>query len=144
VAAGETFEAAMVREACEELFDEPVTPRVRLASSGAEYRGLLDEGLTRRGIVVRRVGLRLNLRDVRHRPGGGFRNVVYHVAIFRGRTDLAESAFKPQASEIDDLRYFDPHAVDRFLLEGRLAPNMAFLWLTEAHALLGDAVPPPD
>ena len=143
VAAGETFDVTMVREACEELFDEPVTPRVRLASSEEEYRALLEEGFTRRGIVLRRVGLRLNLRDVRDTHGGGFRNVVYHVAIFRGRTDLAESAFKPQASEIDDLRYFDAHAVDRFLLEGRLAPNMAFLWLTEAHALLGEVAPPP-
>jgi isopentenyldiphosphate isomerase len=142
VAAGETFDAAMLREACEELFDEPATPRVRLASSEEEYRGLLHQGLARHGVVLRRVGLRLNLRDVRHSQGGGFRNVLYHVAIFRGRTDLAEGAFTPQPSEIASLRYFDAPAVDRLLLEGRLAPNMAFLWLAEAHALLAELAPP--
>lgn len=138
VAAGETFEETMVREACEELFDSQGTPCVRLASSEAEYGALLGEGLARRGVVLRRVGLRLNLRDVRHTHGGGLRNVLYHVAIFRGRTDLAAEAFTPQPSEIAGLQYFDAPAVDRLLLEGCLAPNMAFLWLTEAHALLAE------
>jgi len=142
VAAGETFEETMVREACEELFDSRGTPCVRLASSEGEYRALLGEGLARHGIVLRRVGLRLNLRDVRHTHGGGLRNVVYHVAIFRGRTDLAEGAFTPQPSEIADLRYFDAPAIDRLLVEGCLAPNMAFLWLTEAHALLTEPPSP--
>jgi isopentenyldiphosphate isomerase len=143
VAAGEAFEAAMVREACEELFDEQTSPCVRLASTEEEYRTFLGQGLARHGIVLRRVGLRLNLRDVRHTQGGGFRNVLYHVAIFRGRTDIAESAFKPQASEIAALRYFEAPAVDRLLLDGCLAPNMAFLWLTEAHALLADLASAP-
>jgi isopentenyldiphosphate isomerase len=143
VSAGESFEATMVREAGEELFDDPATPRVRLASSDEEYRTLLAAGFARDGVVLRRVGLRLNLRDVRHTQSGGFRNVLYHVAIFRGRTDLSEDAFKPQASEIESLRYFEAPAVDRFLLEGSLAPNMAFLWLAEAHALLAESSSPP-
>jgi hypothetical protein len=46
------------------------------------------------------------------------------------------ASFRPQPSEIDELAYFPAEGVDRMLLEGRLAPNMAFLWLTQAHALL--------
>jgi isopentenyldiphosphate isomerase len=138
VGAGETFEQTMAREAAEELFDEPGTTRVRLASSEGEYGRWIDEGRGRDGIVLRRVALRLNLRDVRSAPGGGLRNVLYHVAVFRGRTDLALEAFRPQAAEIEELRFFAPREVDELLLEGRLAPNMAFLWLTEAHELLAE------
>jgi isopentenyldiphosphate isomerase len=138
VAAGETFEETMVREAGEELFDEPGTPRVHLASSEAEYREWIGAGRQRAGIVLRRVDLRLNLRDVRSAPGGGRRNVLYHVAVFRGRTDLAVEDFRPQGSEIEELRFVAPATVDELLLEGRLAPNMAFLWLTQGHAVLSD------
>ena len=38
--------------------------------------------------------------------------------------------------ELAGLRYFTPPAVDRLLLRGDLAPNMAYLWLTHAHLLL--------
>ena len=138
VGAGETFEEAMVREAGEELFDEPETPRVHLASSEAEYREWIGAGRERAGIVLRRVDLRLNLRDVRSAPGGCLRNVLYHVAVFRGRTDLALEDFRPQASEIEELHFVAPATVDELLLEGRLAPNMAFLWLTQGHAVLSD------
>jgi ADP-ribose pyrophosphatase YjhB (NUDIX family) len=143
VSAGETFEATMAREAGEELFDEPGTPRVRLAASEDEYRSLLRDGAARDGVVLRRVGLRLNLRDVRAAPQGGARIVLYHLAVFRGRTELGLDSFRPQAAEIDELRYFEAAEVDRLLLEGRLAPNMAFLWLTEGLALLTDAGGPP-
>jgi hypothetical protein len=37
---------------------------------------------------------------------------------------------------VDELRYFAAEHVDRMLLAGGLAPNMAFLWLTQAWALL--------
>ena len=75
----------------------------------------------------------------RRAPGGGVRNVLYHVAIYQGRTDVGAEGFSPQRSEIDELRYFTVADVDRMLLAGELAPNMAFLWLTHAYALVGFA-----
>ncbi|MFI5182790.1 MAG: NUDIX domain-containing protein [Vicinamibacteria bacterium] len=138
VSAGETFDQTAVREAGEELFDDGSCSRVHLAGDEAMYRELLAGGAPRQGVVFRRAALRLNLRDVRVARGGGLKNVLYHVAIYRGRTDLPLEAFRPQASEIADLRYFAPEAVDRMLLAGELAPNMAFLWLAEGHALLGE------
>ena len=143
VSAGETFDETAVREAGEELFDGPGTPRVRLAASDEEYEDLATGASAQGGVVFRRVGLRLGLRDVRLSPTGTLRNVVYHVAIYRGRTDLALEDFHPQASEIAGLGYFQAEAVDRMLLAGELAPNMAFLWLTEAEALLHGGAPPP-
>ena len=74
---------------------------------------------------------------MRHAPGRtGLRNVVYHVAVYLGRTDVPRDGFRPQASEIADLGYFGAAAVDALLLRGELAPNMAFLWLTHARPLL--------
>jgi isopentenyldiphosphate isomerase len=143
VRAGETFDETAVREAGEELFDDPVSACVRLAGSDEEYRDLVTGSAGRDGVVFRRVGLRLGLRDVRLSPAGVLRNVLYHVAIYRGRTDLAQEAFRPQASEVAGLGYFRAEAVDRMLLAGELAPNMAFLWLTEAHALLAESPSPP-
>jgi len=64
------------------------------------------------------------------------RNVVYHVAIYLGRTDVPLDGFRPQPSEIRELRYFGAGEVDALLLRGELAPNMAFLWLTQALRLL--------
>jgi hypothetical protein len=143
VSAGETFDETAVREAGEELFDDPGTPRVQLAASDEEYEDLATGTWARDGVVFRRVGLRLGLRDVRLSPTGALRNVVYHVAIYRGRTDLPLEAFHPQASEIAGLGYFAADVIDRMLLAGGLAPNMAFLWLTEAEALLRGEVRPP-
>ena len=85
---------------------------------------------------MRRVAFQKSLRDVRTGPDGAVRNVLYHLAIYAGRTDVPVASFRPQPSEIDELAYFPAEAVDRMLLDGRLAPNMAFLWLTQAHALL--------
>jgi hypothetical protein len=135
VSAGEEFDETVVREAGEELFDDPGSPRVRLAGSEEEFAALLlDLGDL---LVLRRLAFQRNLRDVRHAPGGGLRNVLYHLAIYAGRTDIPSAGFRPQKAEIDELRYFAPPEVDRMLARCELAPNMSFLWLTQAQAVLG-------
>jgi len=139
VSAGEEFDTTAVREAGEELFDDPRSPQVRLACDQAEFDRLVRSEDLGRLVVIRRVALQLNLRDVRHAPGGGLRNVLYHLALYHGRTAVAIEAFRPQHSEIDELRYVTPRELDQLLLEGRLPPNMAFLWLTQGHALLAGA-----
>ena len=136
VSAGEEFDQTLVREAGEELFDDPRSPRIRLAASAEEFASRLLSADLAHQVVMRRVAFQKSLRDVRAGPGGAMRNVLYHVAIYAGRTDVPIASFRPQPSEIDELAYFPAEAVDRMLLEGRLAPNMAFLWLTQAHALL--------
>ena len=136
VSAGEEFDQTLVREAGEELFDDPRSPRIRLAASPEEFASRLLSADLAHQVVMRRVAFQKSLRDVRAGPGGAMRNVLYHVAIYAGRTDVPIASFRPQPSEIDELAYFPAEAVDRMLLEGRLAPNMAFLWLTQAHALL--------
>jgi len=76
-------------------------------------------------------------------PGDpGIRNVVYHVASYLGRTDVPLGGFRPPADEIAGLRYAAPGEVDTLLVRGELAPNMAFLWLTHAQALLALAGSP--
>jgi hypothetical protein len=142
VSDGESFDQTAVREAGEELFDDPASTRVHMAVTEEEYQDLANGRAGRDGVVFRGVGLRLGLRDVRLAPGGGVRTVLYHVAVYRGRTGLPVEAFRPQASEIAALGYFGVEAVDRMLLEGALAPNMAFLWLTEGQALLKGTVRP--
>jgi hypothetical protein len=136
VSAGEEFDETVVRETGEELFDDPASSRVRLASDESEYGTLVAAGLSRDGVVLRRVAFQRNLRDVRRAPGGGLRHVLYHLAIYAGRSDVPIGGFRPQPSEIEELRHFRAEAVDRLLLDGHLAPNMAFLWLTQAAALL--------
>jgi hypothetical protein len=136
VSSGEDFDGTLVREMGEELFDDGASPRVRLAGSEGEFSSwLASEDLTRCALV-RRVALQRNLRDVRYAPGGGLRTVLYHVAVYAGRTDIALSGFRPQRSEIAELRYFPAARVDRMLAGRELAPNMAYLWLTQAHALM--------
>ena len=136
VDAGESFDAAARREAGEELFGDGRSPRVQLAADDADFESRLGTSDLGGSVVFRREALQLNLRDVRLVPGGGVRNVVYHVASYLGRTDVPLEAFRPPAAEIAGLRYAAPAAVDALLLEGGLAPNMAFLWLTHARALL--------
>ena len=68
--------------------------------------------------------------------------MVYHVASYLGRTDVPLDGFRPPADEIAGLRYAAPADVDALLARGALAPNMAFLWLTHAHALLALAGAP--
>ena len=136
VSAGEEFDQTLVREAGEELFDDPRSPRIRLAASAEEFASRLLSADLAHQVVMRRVAFQKSLRDVRAGPGGAMRNVLYHVAIYAGRTDVPIASFRPQPSEIDELAYFPAEAVDRMLLEGRLAPNMAFLWLTQAQSLL--------
>lgn len=139
VSAGEDFDATLRREAGEELFDDPAAPQVRLLPTEEDYRAVLAADDLRSQVVLRRVGFQLNLRDVRNAPGRGLRNVLYHLAVYSGRTAMPLGEFRPQPSEIQELRYFTSGDVDRLLLDCGLAPNMAFLWLTHAHALLGEA-----
>lgn len=136
VDAGEDFDATAVREAGEELFSDGASPQVRLARDAAELERLAEASDLGRSVVFRREALQLNLRDVRLLPGGGVRNVVYHVASYLGRTDVPLEGFRPPADEIAGLRYATPAEVDALLLAGELAPNMAFLWLTHAQALI--------
>lgn len=136
VDAGEDFDTTAVREAGEELYSDGASPRVRLARDAAELARLAAESDLGGSVVFRREALQLNLRDVRLLPGGGVRNVVYHVASYLGRTDVPIDAFRPPPDEIAGLRYAAPAEVDALLLAGELAPNMAFLWLTHAQALL--------
>jgi 8-oxo-dGTP pyrophosphatase MutT (NUDIX family) len=136
VSAGETFDTTAVREAGEELFEDAHSPFVRLVASAEAFpEALVGADLTHT-VVFRQFSFQRNLRDVRYAPEGGFRNVLYHVAIYLGRTDIPLSSFHPQASEVEDLRYFPAAEVDQMLLSGGLAPNMAFLWLTHASDLL--------
>jgi len=140
---GETFDEAAVREAGEELFGDGASPRVRLARDESELSRLLATADLSRQVVFRRAALQLNLRDVRLVPGDpGIRNVVYHVASYLGRTDVPLGGFRPPADEIAGLRYAAPAEVDALLVRGELAPNMAFLWLTHAQALLALAGSP--
>jgi isopentenyldiphosphate isomerase len=136
VASGESFDQTLVREAGEELFDDPHCGRVRLLPDAAAFAAALERAEHERCVLLRPLELRLNLRDVRHAPEGGVRNVVYHVGIYAGRTELPIEAFRPQKSEVAALRYLPAAEVDALLLAGELAPNMAFLWLTQAQALL--------
>jgi len=136
VDAGESFDQTAVREAGEELFGDGRSPRVRLAPSADELARLAASADLSREVVFRREALQLNLRDVRLTPDGGIRNVVYHVATYLGRTEVPLDGFRPMADEIAGLRYAAAADVDALLVAGQLAPNMAFLWLTHARALL--------
>lgn len=140
VTAGEDFDRCVVREAGEELFGDGECGRIRLAAAPQLAR-LVARGGASDSVVLRRASLQLNLRDVRHGESGRLRNVLYHVGIYLGRTDLPRRAFRPDPAELADLRYFTFAQVDRMLLAGELAPNMAFLWLTHAHDLLSLATP---
>jgi 8-oxo-dGTP pyrophosphatase MutT (NUDIX family) len=128
---GESFD-----ETGEELFSDGASPRVRLARDPAELDALLRTADLAHEALFRREALQLNLRDVRLVPQGGVRNVVYHVASYLGRTDVPIERFSPPEGEIAGLRYAAPTEVDELLVSGGLAPNMAFLWLTHARALL--------
>jgi hypothetical protein len=137
VAAGETFDATVVREAGEELFDAAESPRVRLLPDREALRAALAAGEARGAVLLYRAGLQLSLRDVRHAPGrAGHLNVLYHVGIYLGASELPLAALAPPAEEIAELGWFTPGEVDGLLLQGRLAPNMAFLWLAHGQALL--------
>ena len=138
VAAGEDFDATAVREAGEELFDDAAAARIVLARSRQHFAHLVETADLASSVVLHRIGLQMNLRDVRLAPGGvGMRNVLYHVAIYEGRTAVPIDGFRRQRSEIDALAYFSVEDVDQMLLDGALAPNMAFLWLAYGHRLLG-------
>ena len=135
VDAGESFDAAAVREAGEELFGDGRSPRVRLVEPAGFARAVAGADLGKQA-VFRHEALRLNLRDVRSAPDGSMRNVVYHVSSYLGRTDVPLEGFRPQQEEIAGLRWAEAAEVDKLLLRGELSPNMAYLWLTHALVLL--------
>lgn len=134
VSAGEDFDRCVVREAGEELFGDGECGRIHLAP--AARFGRLVSRHAASSVVLRRHSVQLDLRDVRRFEGGRVRNVLYHVGIYLGRTDLPRRAFRPDPGELADLRYFPSDRVDRMLAAGELAPNMAFLWLAHGQALL--------
>lgn len=136
VSAGEEFDRTLVRETGEELFDDPDSGQVELAPSEEAYAARVRAPGLEDRVVLRRVDTRLNLRDVRYAPDRSVRTVLYHLGIYAGRTEIPLAGFRPQASEIAELAYKDPSEVDAMLITGQLAPNMAFLWLTQAHAAL--------
>ena len=124
-----------MRETGEELFDDPASPAVVLARSPAQFGHLAGATDLGQCVLLHRVAFQLNLRDVRLGPEG-VRVVLYHVAIYEGRTAVPVAGFRPQPSEIEDLAYFSTAEVDRMLADGALAPNMAFLWLAHGQRLL--------
>jgi len=136
VGAGEAFDQTAVREAGEELFDDPASRAVHLLPDLPALQAASARLDLAQAVAFFPASRQLGLRDVRHAPGGGVRNVLYHVAIYLGRTDVPRAGFRPQVSEIADLAYFPVAEVDRMLLAGELAPNMAFLWLTHGARLL--------
>lgn len=124
VQAGETFDQALVREANEELFGRADADRVTLGvASDADVAA-------DRAVVARQVRIELGLRDIRFAATDGREliNVTYHAAMYLGRTTLSIDDFARQEEELADLAYFAPADVDRMLVEGKLAPNMSFLW----------------
>jgi ADP-ribose pyrophosphatase YjhB (NUDIX family) len=138
VGAGEEFDVTAVRESGEELFDDPASARVVLSRSKAHFDHMIASSDLAAAVVLHRMGLKLNLRDVRIADGGGKRVVRYHVAMYEGRTAIPIEGFRPQPSEIESLSYFAVTEVDQMLLDGALAPNMAFLWLEYGHRLVGE------
>jgi 8-oxo-dGTP pyrophosphatase MutT (NUDIX family) len=124
VQSGETFDAALIREANEELFGRADADRVVLVGD------LKAEAVDPRPVRVRRVRMELGLRDIRYAATEGrpVINVTYHAAMYLGRTTLAIADFNHQEEELAGLEYFEPAQIDRMLVTGGLAPNMAFLW----------------
>jgi isopentenyldiphosphate isomerase len=143
VSAGEDWDETAVREAREELFDGRSDERVLLFADEHALRASPPNVDLARSVTFFRAGLHPNLRDVRRTPGGGRRNVLYHVALYLGRTDVPSESFTPQAEEIRALRYFTPDEVDALLLAGGLAPNMAFFWLSLGQRALRLIAPLP-
>jgi len=126
VQAGESFDQALIREANEELFGSAECDLVCLATENA----IGPSSSRSKPIVARRVRLELGFRDIRRAaaPGRPLFNVTYHAAMYLGRTDLGLEGYARQEEELSDLQYFEAAEVDRMLVHGRLAPNMAFLW----------------
>jgi len=124
VLAGETFDQALIREANEELFSRADADRVGLVDD------LHASPSDSHPIWARRVRIELGLRDIRYAatPERPIINVTYHAAMYLGRTGLGIEAFAPQEEELAGLAYREPADIDRMLVAGRLAPNMAFLW----------------
>lgn len=137
VLAGESFDDALVREANEELFGRADAGRVALVEDVASLSVAFSDAIPPvRATPVRR---ELNLRDIRYAATAkrDIINVTYHAAMYLGRTRLAIDGFTAQEEELAGLAYFEPMEVDRMLVNGALAPNMAFLWFALGSALGG-------
>lgn len=131
VQAGETFDAALLREANEELFGRSDADRVALVED------LGEPAAETRPVRALRIRLELGLRDIRYAamPKRPIINVTYHAAMYLGRTRLAIDDFARQEEELADLAFFETSEVDRMLVSGRLAPNMGFLWFALGGAI---------
>ena len=139
VSAGEDFDATAVRECGEELFDDRASPRVRLARDAREFEPLARRRTCpRRDVLLRRVGLQLEpARRARARRRRACATSLYHVGIYAGRTACPLDGLPaPGVARSTASRYFARGGGGRLLLSGGLPPNMAFLWLAHAHALL--------
>ena len=92
-----SFDAAAVREAGEELFEDAASPRVRLgAATRRSSRGSADGATSTRRSCFRRVALQLEpARRAPRARAAALRNVVYHVASYLGRTDVPLDGFRP-------------------------------------------------
>jgi isopentenyldiphosphate isomerase len=124
VQAGESFDHALVREANEELFGRADADRVALVQDLSAGR---DDS---RPVRIRHVRTELGLRDIRYAATRDrlVINVIYHAAMYLGRTALDLAEFSPQEEELSGLAWFEPAEIDRMLVRGELAPNMGFLW----------------
>lgn len=137
VLAGESFDAALVREANEELFGRAEAGQVALVDRIEALRVSFDDGTPPvRATPVRR---ELNLRDIRYASTAGREliNVTYHAAMYLGYTRLVLEDFAAQEEELAGLAWFEPEEVDRMLVSGALAPNMGFLWFALGGTLSG-------
>jgi 8-oxo-dGTP pyrophosphatase MutT (NUDIX family) len=138
VLAGETFDQALVREANEELFGRADADRVVLVDA---FRASPSPS---HPVRARRVRIELGLRDIRYAatPGRRIINVTYHAAMYLGRTSLDLGDFAHQEEELSGLAFLEPSEVDRLLVTGGLAPNMAFLWFAIGGAATGRGASP--
>ncbi len=84
VQAGESFDQALVREANEELFGAEDAGHVEIVSS--------FDFATGAAVRARHIRTELGLRDIRYAapPGREVINVIYHAAMYLGRTALAQ------------------------------------------------------
>src|SRR5258708_4491111 len=88
VSAGEEFDTTAVRESGEELFDDPRSPRIRLARDHAEFDHLQRSEDPTRMVPLHPVGFQLALRAVRRAPYGSPLPVLRHLAVYPGRPSV--------------------------------------------------------
>ena len=127
-----------MREAGEELFDDGGSPRGAARRRRAGSRSPRPRGGPLAEVVLPRARrCSSTCATCGSCPAAALRNVLYHVASYLGRTDVPLEGFRPQAGRdrrpaLRRAGRGGPPA----RCAGELAPNMAFLWLTHARALL--------